>query len=44
VFAVPGIFADEVNSFIWDQFLEYKVTWIQLIQEIKKEAACLQTR
>ena len=44
VFAVPGILADEINGFIHDQLLEYQVTWVQLIQEIKREAKCLQNQ
>jgi len=44
LFAVPGVFADEVNSFTKDQLWEYKVSWVQLIQEIRKEIECLRNQ
>lgn len=44
LFAVPAKFSDDVNGWTRWQLSDHKVTWQELIAQIKQEAACLRKR
>jgi hypothetical protein len=44
VFAVPAKFSDEVNDWPREKLAWHRVSWQELIKQIKLEAQCLQRR
>ncbi len=44
LFAVPARWSDDVNWFDREMLSRYKVTWKELITQIKQEAVCLHNR